>query len=396
MIARLRPGIGLRELEAAVTPRASAVTEFERAFAVALGQRHAVAFPYGRTALRLLFQSFGFVGREIICPAYTCVVVAHAIVASGNTPVFVDSRDEDFNMDLDLAMEAVGPRTAAIVPTSLFGFPVDLDGLDGFTASHPDLCVIQDCAHSFGAEWHGRPVQHAGDAAVYGLNVSKIITSIFGGMVTTDSDDVQASLRRTREQLLVSGGMLKEVRRTLYLGAAWAAFLPAVYRLVDGLVRRGVLGRFTDYYDEHMIDMPSDHLSRMAAVEGRVGLVQVERYDEIIAHRRRIAAIYDEELVDASGLRLPPAAAGATYSHYVVRTARADPVTEALRAAGVQLGRLIEYVVPDLAAYGEARFLDRGVARGFPQQVVNLPVHGGVDQRRARTIARLVAAAARD
>ena len=394
MIARLRPAIGTRELIAAVSPSSDAVPKFERAFAVALGRRHALAFPYGRTALRLLLESFGFTGREIICPAYTCVVVAHTIVASGNTPVFVDSRDDDFNMDIELALEAVGPRTAAIIPTSLFGFPVDLDALDGFTAAHPELRVIQDCAHSFGAEWRGRPVQSAGDAAIYGLNVSKIITSIFGGMVTTDSEDVLKPLLETRGQVLQPGGALKEVRRLLYLGAAWASFLPPVYRLVDELIRRGALGHFTDYYDEHVIDMPSDHLCRMSAVEGRVGLVQANRYEEIVAHRRRIAAIYDAELATAPGVRLPPAEPGATYSHYVIRTARAESVTDALHAAGVQLGRLIEYLVPDLAAYAGARFDDRGIARAFPPEVVNLPVHLGVDPDRARSIAHLVAAAA--
>ncbi len=394
MIARLRPTIGSRELFAAVKRRPNSVAEFERAFALSLGQRYALAFPYGRTALRLLLESFGFVGQEIICPAYTCIVVAHAIVASGNTPVFVDSRDEDFNMDLDLASAAVGPRTAAIVPTSLFGFPVDLDVLNAFASSHPDLRVVQDCAHSFGAEWRGQPVQRAGDAAVYGLNVSKIITAIFGGVVATDSGEVFESLREKRERMLVSGGLGKELRRALYLGGAWGAFLPPVYRLVDELVRRGVLGRFTDYYDEHVIDMPRDHLTQMANVEARVGLVQAGRYEEIVAHRRRSAAIYNEVLADARGVRLPPAEPGATYSHYVVRTQRAEFVMKELQAAGVQAGRLVDYVVPDLAAYAGARFLDRGVARTFPPLVLNLPVHAGVDSHRAESIGRIVAAAA--
>jgi dTDP-4-amino-4,6-dideoxygalactose transaminase len=395
VIARLRPAVSFEELRAAVSRRPGAVAQFEQSFASALGQRHALAFPYGRTGLRLLLESLEIRGREIICPAYTCVVVAHAIVASGNTPVFVDSRDDDFNMDLELAVEAIGPRTAAIVPTSLFGYPVDLDALDRIRSANPSLRVIQDCAHSFGAAWHGRLVQREGDAAVYGLNVSKIITSIFGGMVTTDSDDVAAALRATSARTLKAAGKAKEIERLLYLGASTLAFLPPVYRFVDELARRGVLGRFTDYYDEHVIDMPPDHLQAMAAVEGRVGVVQSRRYPEIVEHRRRIAAIYDEELQGVGGLRLPPTEGGATYSHYVVRMQQADAAVETLRREGVQLGRLIEYVVPELAAYKGSAFLDRGIARAFPPLVVNLPVHMGVRPDAAHRIARLVAAAVR-
>lgn len=393
MIARLRPDLGIAELTASLRPR-RAVREFEQAFAGLLGQREAVAFPYGRTALRLLLEALEISKAEVICPAYTCVVVAHAVVASGNTPVFVDCRPHDLNMDLDLASDAVGPNTRAIVATSLFGQPVDLDALDRFTARHPDVLVIQDCAHSFGATWEGRPVQTAGVAALYGLNVSKLMTSIFGGMVTTDSEDVAAALRRVQAARLAPAGSLKEARRLLYLWAAAAAFLPAAYRVVDELARRGLLSRFTDYYEEHVIDMPRDHLRAMAEVEGRVGLVQTRKYADIVAHRRHVASIYDDELAERDGLELPPRTAGATYSHYVVRTERAAAVAAALRDAGVQLGRLIEYVVPHLPAYSGSTFLDRGVARALPARVLNLPVHVGVSAGAAHRIARLTAAAA--
>ena len=110
MIPRLKPRLGLRELLAALLPpRRGEVARFEADFAAHMGQRHAVAFPYGRTGLALLLEALGFKGREVICPAYTCVVVPHAVVVSGNEPVFVDSRPDDFNMDLGLAERAIGP-----------------------------------------------------------------------------------------------------------------------------------------------------------------------------------------------------------------------------------------------------------------------------------------------
>ena len=181
MIPRFKPSLGWREFLAIALPtRRDDVQSFEQSFASLMGQKHAIACPYGRTGLWLLLQALGLSGKEIICPAYTCVVVPHAIVHSGNEPVFIDSQEFDFNMNLALVRDAINEKTGAIVATSIFGYPVDLDKLNRLRREFPQVRIIQDCAHSFGAEWNGQPVQRAGDAAIFGLNISKLITSIFG------------------------------------------------------------------------------------------------------------------------------------------------------------------------------------------------------------------------
>ena len=131
MIPRLKPTIGIKELVAALRPaRMDDVERFEQDFASLMGQKYALAFPYGRTGMMLLFEALGFKEKEIICPAYTCVVVPHSIVYSGNTPIFVDCEQGGFNMDLGEAEKAITEKTGAIIATSLFGYPVDLDKLD--------------------------------------------------------------------------------------------------------------------------------------------------------------------------------------------------------------------------------------------------------------------------
>ena len=395
MIARLRPATGLREMLAALRPsRRDDVREFERLFAEKMGQRHAVAVPYGRTAQMLLLEAMGIRDKEVICPAYTCVVVAHAISVSGNEPVFVDSERGAFNMDLDLAAEAVTDRTAAIIATSLFGEPVDLEALDRFRARHPQVRVIQDCAHSFAADWNGQPVQQAGEAAIYGLNVSKIITSVFGGMVTTDSGELAARLRELVAARLTAPTHLQGVRAGLYLAAASAALSRPGFGVVHGMVRRGLLGRFVDYHDPEQIDMPGDHLRGMSAAQARVGIVQLGKYAAVVAHRREIAGIYARELDGCPEVVLPTANPGATWSHYTVRTSRSAQIAERLAAAGVELGRLVDYLVPDMPVYAGASFADRGIARAYVPEVLNLPVHMGVSPADARRIAALVAGSA--
>ncbi len=403
MIPRLKPDLGWRELRAALSsPGDGDVERFELAFAREMGQRHAIAFPYGRTGLMLLLETLGIQGREVICPAYTCTVVAHAIVHSGNEPVFVDCAEGSFNMDLDAAEDAINAGTGALVATSLFGFPVDLDRLDEIRRRHPRVNVIQDCAHSFAARWRERPVHPEGVAALFGLNASKLMTSIFGGMVTTDDDDLAARLRARAAERLRPATLGKSTRRLLYFLSLYPAFSRLVYGAVNRLERLGLLASFVRYYDEGEIDMPADHLEAMTAVEARVGRAQLRRYREIVAARRSRARRYDESARDLPGLDLPPLVEGATYSHYVPVTEQRADLLRRARRHGVQLGEVVEYTVPSMRAYRD-RAGSTGtfpVSERYSRQVVNLPIHAGMTpaalERTVRVLRRCLRPAGSD
>ena len=77
--------------------------------------------------------------------------------------------------------------------------------LQEFQKSHPQVKIIQDCAHSFSAQWNGAPVLSEGEAAIFGLNLSKTISSVFGGMVTTNNDQLANEIRTLRQKNGLSG-----------------------------------------------------------------------------------------------------------------------------------------------------------------------------------------------
>jgi len=114
-------------------------------------------FSFGRTALYALLKAWGLEKDEVICPAYTCVVVQHAIVISGNTPVFVDCEEGSFNMSYDGITDAITDKTRAIVVTHLFGYPMDVHKIQSIVSDAEEkygnkIYVIQDAAHSYGAK----------------------------------------------------------------------------------------------------------------------------------------------------------------------------------------------------------------------------------------------------
>ena len=204
MIPRFKPYLDRAEFLTLFRRNKGAVAKFEQEFAREFQTVDAVAFPYGRSALWAFFQAVGIHDAEVVMPAYTCSVVAHAITLSGNHPAFVDCTLTDYNMDLDLLPGAINENTRAVVATHLFGYPLDLDQVEKIVADAEQryghkIWLIQDCAHSFGATWKGRLVGSSGDTALYALNISKMITAIFGGILTFQDQELADKVRVWRD-----------------------------------------------------------------------------------------------------------------------------------------------------------------------------------------------------
>lgn len=387
MIPRFKPYLGSSEIAALIAGRGD-VRAFESAFARTFEAAEAVAFPYGRSACYALLKTLGIQGADVVLPAYTCVVVAHAVVLSGNTCRFVDATLDDYNMDLGRLEAAITPQTAAIVPTHLFGYPLDLDRVEAIVRAAErryghKIVVLQDCAHSFGARWRGRLVCGAGDAALFGLGISKLMTSIFGGMITTGDRELASRLRQWRDAHFTPAGILKPLLRRLYLLAVYPAFSDTFFGIVRWLQdETPLLDRLAKaYHLDDEIRFPPDANERMLDVEARVGLAQLAKYPEIIRRRVEVAHFYDRELRGIPGWTLPPIVDGATYSHYVVRVPDRARVVAGFRERGIQLGEVIEYSVPHMQAYGPADPGECPNSWQASRSLINLPVQADLDRR---------------
>lgn len=387
MIPRLRPAIALHEIFLALAP-GKPIESFEQAFAEIASSKHAVAFPYGRTALMILLEALNLKEKRVLCPAYTCVVVPHAITFSGNEPVFVDNMDGSFLMDLKLAADAASEdhQISAIIATSLFGTPIKTADIDNFASQHQNVHIIQDCAHSFFCEDDGLQVHKQGIAAIYGLNFSKIITSVFGGIVTTEDDELAERLRALRAKRLKTANIKKSLRRRLYYTVATFSLWPPLFRVVNLIEKTGLIDKFVKYYDANKINMPDDYLVGMTNFEAAIGIRQCRLYAEIVSHRKKIAQIYDQKLKSCDGIKLPLIENGHTFSHYTIITERAEYIRHKLEKAGVELGVLLDYSVPKLAAYGDHKTYGTGNADMLVGRTLNLPVHKGVTPKMASLI----------
>ena len=383
MIPCLKPYLGKEEILTIFKNKKLAVQRFEQTFAAQFNSSYAISFPYGRSALWAFLKALGLTNVEIVQPAYTCSVVAHATVLSGNIPVFVDNNLTDYNMDIDLLADAITPNTRVVIPTHLFGYPMDIDEVSGIVHQAEKqyghkIWVIQDCAHSFDTRFKGKTVTNAGDGAIFGLGISKQITSIFGGVFTTNNKVTARKVREFRDSNFRKPSWKKSISRYLYLLAVYPAFQPLIYGLVYWIQEKTpFLNRLTKaYHLDEKIHFPPDYLDQMTNIEALVGLEQLKKYAVVQSKRIEIAKKYFDKIHLSNRWVLPPEIDGATYSHFVIRTEARDRLLVYFASQGIQLGQLIEYSMPHHPAY-EKYTKDKPFPNSLlcSNSMINLPIY---------------------
>ncbi|OYU70474.1 MAG: aminotransferase DegT [Alphaproteobacteria bacterium PA2] len=318
------------------------IADFEAAFAEFCGVKHAIAVNNGTTALHLALVALDLgPGDEVLVPDLTYIASANAVRYCGATPVFVDNDPRTFNLDPDLLEAKITPRTKGIIPVHLYGHPVDMDPVMEVARRH-NLFVLEDAAEAVGATYKGRRVGGIGDCATFSFFGNKIITTGEGGMVTTNNDVLAQKLRLYRSQ-----GM-DPTRRY------WFPVVGYNYRMTN--------------------------------IAAAIGLAQMERIEDHLAMRQRVAAGYQDRLARYSDILTLPVSenwAGHVYWMYTVLINQPDlksrdMVIETLDQAGIE-SRPIFYPMHVMPPYAELEG-DYPNADWCSERGINLPTHGGLSE----------------
>jgi dTDP-4-amino-4,6-dideoxygalactose transaminase len=261
-------------------PRVARLQEDFRAY---VGAPAAVAVNSGTAALHLAMVALGLEpGSEVLTTPMTFCATVNAIIHAGLRPVFADCDRRTMNLDPDAAARAVTPRTRAILPVHFAGLPCDMPALGALAARH-DLRLIEDCAHAIEATLGGRHCGTFGDAGCFSFYVTKNVTTVEGGMVTTRDPALADRIR-----VLALHGMSKD---------AWKRYGD------DGFVHYDVVAPGFKY-----------NLTDLAA---SFGIHQLARVERAWARRRALWTYYLHELRDLP-LVLPAAApAGSRHAHHL-------------------------------------------------------------------------------
>jgi 8-amino-3,8-dideoxy-alpha-D-manno-octulosonate transaminase len=161
------------------------VLQFEKEFAARMQSRFALGVTSGTAALQCAMAALEIgPGDEVILPSWTWHSCFNAVVLAGGLPVCAEI-DTSFGIDADDIERHITPKTKAILAVHLQGNPCNLDRVLAIAKQHK-LRVIEDCAQSVGASYHGKPVGSLGDIGIYSLQLNKTITAGEGGAVVTN------------------------------------------------------------------------------------------------------------------------------------------------------------------------------------------------------------------
>lgn len=256
--------------------------EFERRIAEHCHTSKAVCLNSATSCMELILRILGIgPGDEVITSAYTYTASASVICHVGATPVLVDTAPDSFEMDYDALTKAITPRTKVIIPVDIAGIVCDYERIfeivEGkrtlFTPTNDiqrafgRVIVLADAAHAFGASRNGRMCGEIADFTSFSFHAVKNLTTAEGGALTwRDVDGLDNEYLYKQFMLYSLHGQSKDAFAKTQLGA-W----------------------------EYDILYPA-YKCNMTDITAAIGLVQLDRYPELLQRRREIIERYDSAL----------------------------------------------------------------------------------------------------
>lgn len=340
----------LEVLDSGMLASGSYVRDFEDKFSSYIGTEYANATTSGTTGLHVALKAAGIEeGDKVLTTSFTFIASSNSILYCGAEPVFVDVREDTFNIDPDAMREKLeeNPGIKAVVIVHLYGLSCDMDPIMELVEEY-DLTLIEDAAQAHGAKYKDQMVGSFGNAAVYSFYPTKNMTTGEGGMVLTDDKEIAE-----KSNLLINHGSAERYKHEI-LGYNY----------------------------------------RMTNIAAAIGLEQLKKLDRYNKKRRENAAYLTENLKDLDWLETPvvPDDRDHVFHQYTIKVENRDNFLDHLEENEIGYG--IHYPIP---AYRQPLYKRLGydscnlpVAEKLCEKVVSLPVHPALSQADLEKIVEVV------
>jgi perosamine synthetase len=353
MIHLSRPMIGEEEkaavlavLESGQLAHGPRVREFEERFAAWCGVEHAIATSSGTSALHVALLAHGIgPGDEVITTPFSFIASANCALFVGAKPVFADIETEYFTIDPTEIVKKITPQTRAIIAVHLYGQPCDMNAITEIARKH-DQIVIEDACQAHGAMFEDQPVGSFGTAC-YSFYATKNMTTVEGGMITTDDPEVAKRACMIRSH----GSEMCYVHETLG------------YNL------------------------------RMTDLEAAIGLAQLDKLDGWNSKRLINAKYLTGRLSGLDGLVTPKVRAGVkhVFHQYTIRIRERDKAVGDLAQRGIGVGIYYPTPIHHQPLYRQMGYDDHlPNAERACREVLSLPVHPSLSKNELDTIVEAV------
>jgi len=244
------------------------VKEFEAEIAKIIKNKNVLAVSSGTAALQMALRLSGVAGGEVISSPMTCFATNAAIVNEGGVPVWADIDPETGNINPEDIAKKITKRTKAIMVVHWGGSPAEIDTINKIASAY-NIPVIEDAAQALGSEYAGKPIGTYSDYVAFSTQAIKIINTIDGGLLAT-----KKKIDTKRGKILRWYGIDREERKWSETFAFWEYPIKEI----------GYKAQMTD-------------------VSAAVGLGQLPYLNKHLAHRRRLARLYETALLNSKTVK---------------------------------------------------------------------------------------------
>lgn len=324
------------------------VDEFETKFANYLDVKYATSVCNGTVALHLALLALGIgEGDEVIVPTLTYIASVNAITYTGAKPIFVDSLESTWQMNPEDVKKKISLKTKAVLAVHLYGHPCEMDALINICKER-DLFLIEDAAEAFGSKYKGKRVGSFGDVATFSFYGNKTITTGEGGMVVTNDETLFERMKHFKGQ---------------------------------------GLAKYRQYWHDIV-----GYNYRMTNICAAIGLAQIERIDEILEKKQKIAQWYKNGLKD-SNYKFHEIVGDVYHSYWmcsilVQNPKDREPLRKYLEINGVET-RPLFYPVHTMPMYSQ-KYERHKIAEDLGWRGISLPSYPGLTEMDVASIVNLI------
>ncbi|MBU4274468.1 DegT/DnrJ/EryC1/StrS family aminotransferase [Patescibacteria group bacterium] len=379
--------------------RGKELKEIENQLKNYLGVKYAVSFNSGRSALMAILKALNLSkDSEVLLQAYTCVAAVNPILWEGLKPVYIDCQDTDFNLNISDFKAKTGPNSRVLMVQHTFGLPANMDEIMAIVRDPkgtPNLVLIEDCAHSLGAEYRGQKIGTFGKAAFFSFGRDKVISSVYGGMVVTNDDQIAESLYKIQKEFNTPSCYW--IFQQLLHPILMSYIILPLYNILDlgkiFLVLSqwfGILSKAV-HWKEKIGKKPGYFPKNMPNALAVLALNQFKKLERFNKHRQEIAEFYYKELANTL-FGLPPKFPDRKniFMRFTVKHPKAHEIIyEAWHKRNIIVGDW--YITPIIPHDTKLEKVDYKmgscpVAEKLSKITLNLPTHINISQKDAKTI----------
>ncbi len=403
-------------------PLSAELAELEEEFKKYLGVKYAVSFNSGRSALMAILNSLGLnKDDEVLLQAFTCNAVVNPILWTGLKPVYVDCDEKTFNIDIEDLKRKITSRSRVVMVQHTFGLPADIDEILEICRQN-NLILIEDCAHSLGAEYSSRAkrenrsstfqpryasgkVGTFGRAAFFSFSRDKVISSVYGGMAVTNDDELAKKLKEFQEKIgypscrwifqqllhpiLMNYLILPTYSISCPVGNRRFSFGVGKYLLVL-LQWLQILSKAV-HWKEKRGRKPGYFPKRLPNALAVLALNQFKKLEKLNQNRKELSSFYYNEIKELSSFGLPPSPDDRkqVFLRFTIKHKKAHEIIEKAWQKNLLIGDWYDKVIaPHDTRLEKMQYIAGSCpkAEKLVKETLNLPTHINISTREAKKI----------